>query len=146
MYKVFLHFFQIFGTFDHFLHGEGALKHWKIIKCAKILAKKLKKSFVQLTLNPFFNWFQIPENQILGRYLIHHLLGNKIVPSFSLKLCTTLPANTELIFFLLFLFCWSNFDHFAAKLLVSTWQKQNFGTLGLWAKSYASQLCVKVNC
>ena len=64
-----LFFCQILGIIDDIFrvqHAEGTMKLWKIVLNMPKIWQQMKKSLVQLALNPFFNWFWIPENLILS--------------------------------------------------------------------------------
>ena len=67
--RLFFIFGQIFGLFDDsskFRSAFSALHFEKSSNMAKIWPK-MKKSLVQLALNPFFGcWFRVPKNRISG--------------------------------------------------------------------------------
>ena len=46
--------------------AQWCAKIWKIIKYARNMCKKMKKSRLKLALNAFFGWCQAPKNPISG--------------------------------------------------------------------------------
>ena len=65
---------QIFALFDDFSKWNVPKTLWKFEKWSNMakLWQKMKKSLVQLAINPFFIWFWVTENLILGIYQIRH--------------------------------------------------------------------------